>query len=52
MVFHEWVAVGVTPRGPTLVIEVHLPNRAIGMAAALYSGHTRDTAFRADAEVL
>lgn len=52
LVFHEWVCVGVTPRGPSLVIEVHLPNRAKGMAAALYSGHTRDTAFRADAEVL
>ena len=52
MVFHEWVALGVSPRGPTLVIEVHLPNRAKGMAAALYSGHTRDTAFRHDAEVL
>jgi hypothetical protein len=52
MVFHEWVALGVAPRDPTLVIEVHLPNRAKGMAAALYSGHTRDTAFRSDAEVL
>lgn len=51
-VFNEWVAVGVTPRGPALVVEVHLPNRAKGLAAALYSGHTRDTAFRADAEVL
>jgi hypothetical protein len=52
MVFDEWVAVGVAPRGSTLVIEVHLPNRAKGMAAALYSGHTRATAFRHDAEVL
>ena len=52
MVFHEWVAVGVAPRGLPLVIEVHFPNRAVGMAAALYSGHTRDTAFRPDAEVL
>jgi hypothetical protein len=52
MVFHEWLALGVAPRSQTLVIEVHLPNRGVGMAAALYSGHTRDTAFRADAEVL
>ena len=52
MVFNEWVAVGVSPRGQSLVIEVHLPNRGKGLAAALYSGHTRDTAFRADAEVL
>jgi hypothetical protein len=52
MVFNEWVAVGVAPSGPTLIVEVHLPNRAKGLAAALYSGHTRDTAFRSDAEVL
>ena len=52
MVFNEWVAVGVAPRGSALVVEVNLPNRARGLAAALYSGHTRDTAFRADAEVL
>jgi hypothetical protein len=52
MVFNEWVAVGVAPSGPSLVVEVHLPNRAVGLAAALYSGHTRDTAFRSDAEVL
>ena len=52
MVFNEWVAVGVAPRGPSLVVEVHLPNRGKGLAAALYSGHTRDTAFRSDAEVL
>jgi hypothetical protein len=52
MVFNEWVAVGVAPKGPLLVIEVHVPFCAKGLAAALYSGHTRDTAFRADAEVL
>ena len=52
MLFNEWVAVGVEPHGAPLVIEVHFPNRAKGLAAALYSGHTRDTAFRPDAEVL
>jgi hypothetical protein len=52
IVFNEWVAFGVVPRGPSLVVEVSFPNRGIGLAAALYSGHTRDTAFRSDAEVL
>lgn len=50
--FNEWVAVGVAPRSERLVLEIHFPNRATGLAAALYSGHTRDTAFRADATVL
>ena len=50
--FHEWVAVGVQPRGERLVLEVRLPNRATGMAAALFSGHSRDTAIRPDATVL
>jgi hypothetical protein len=50
--FDEWVAVGVAPRGERVVLEVRLPNRGTGLAAALYSGHTRDTAFRADATVL
>jgi hypothetical protein len=52
MLFNEWVAVGVQPAGDRLVLEVQLPNRATGLAAALYSGHTRDTAFRPDASVL
>jgi hypothetical protein len=52
MLFNEWVAVGVAPRGERLVLEVELPNRAAGLAAALYSGHTRDTAFRPDATVI
>jgi len=52
MLFNEWVAVGVQPRGDRLVLEVRYPNRATGLAAALYSGHTRDAAFRADATVL
>lgn len=52
MLFNEWVAVGVRPRGDRLVLELHFPNRATGLAAALYSGHTRDTAFRPDATVL
>ena len=52
MLFNEWVAVGIKSSGPNLVLEVQFPNRAVGMAAALYSGHTRDTAFRPDAEVL
>jgi hypothetical protein len=50
--FNEWVAVGVVPRGERVVLEVALPNPATGLAVALYSGHTRDTAFRADATVL
>lgn len=52
VVFDEWVAVGVHPRGATLVVEVHLPQRATGVACALYSGHTRAMAYRADATVL
>jgi hypothetical protein len=52
MLFNEWVAVGIVPRGSPLVLEVHLPNRATGLAAAIYSGHTRDAAFRPDATVL
>jgi hypothetical protein len=42
----------VQPRGERLVIEVELPNRASGVAAAFGVGHTRDTAFRHDATVL
>ena len=52
MLFNEWTAVGIVPRESPLVLEVHLPNRGVGMAAALYSGHTRDAAFRPDARVL
>jgi hypothetical protein len=50
--FHEWVAVGVQPRGERVVLEVRFPDRATGMAAALYPGHSRDTAIRPDATVL
>jgi hypothetical protein len=50
--FNEWVAVGVQPRSERLVIEVRLPRAGTGLAAALFSGHTRDTAFRVDATVL
>lgn len=52
MLFNEWVATGVHPRGERLVLEVHLPNGGTGLAAALYAGHTRDTAFRVDATVI
>jgi hypothetical protein len=52
VLFNEWVAVGVEPRGDRVVLEVRFPNRATGLAAALYAGHTRDTAFRVDATVL
>jgi hypothetical protein len=50
--FLEWTAVGVHPTGRTATLEIHLPNAATGLAVALYSGHTRDTAFRVDATVL
>ena len=46
MIFNEWVVVGIVPRGSPLVLEVRLPNRATGLAAVIYSGHTRDAAFR------
>lgn len=52
VLFNEWVAVGIQPRAERLVLEARFANRATGLAAALYSGHTRDTAFRADATVL
>jgi hypothetical protein len=50
--FLEWTAVGVHPTGRTATLEIHLPKPATGLAVALYSGHTRDTAFRVDATVL
>lgn len=50
--FLEWVAVGVRPIGRSVVLEIHFPNAATGLAAALFAGHTRDTAFRSDATVL
>jgi hypothetical protein len=52
MLFNEGVVTGVAPRGPTLVLELVFPRPGTGLAAALYSGHTRATAFRADATVL
>lgn len=50
--FLEWTAVGVHPLGRTAVLELHFGRTGSGLAAALYSGHTRDTAFRVDATVL
>jgi hypothetical protein len=50
--FLEWVAVGVHPQGRTATLELLFPRSGTGLAAALYSGHTRETAFRADATVL
>jgi hypothetical protein len=50
--FLEWVAVGVRPAGRSVVLEIHFPEAASGLAAALFAGHTRDTAFRTDATVL
>jgi hypothetical protein len=50
--FLEWVAVGVRPSGRSAVLEVAFARAGTGVAAALYSGHTRDTAFRVDATVL
>jgi len=50
--FLEWVAVGIKPTGRSVVLELHFPHPASGLAAALYAGHTRETAFRPDATVL
>jgi hypothetical protein len=50
--FLEWTAVGVHPTGRTAVLELHFGSTGTGLAAALYSGHTRETAFRVDATVL
>ena len=50
--FLEWVAVGVHPAGRTATLELSFPKAGRGLAAALYSGHTRETAFRVDATVL
>jgi hypothetical protein len=50
--FLEWVAVGVHPVGRTATLELAFPRTGRGLAAALYSGHTRETAFRVDATVL
>ncbi len=50
--FLEWVAVGVHPTGRMATLELAFPNAASGLAVALYSGHTRETAFRVDATVL
>ena len=52
ILFNEWTAVGIVPRGTPLVLEIHLPKRATGLAAAIYAGQTRDAAFRPDATVL
>ena len=50
--FLEWVAVGVHPAGRTATVELAFPKAGRGLAAALYAGHTRETAFRVDATVL
>jgi hypothetical protein len=50
--FLEWVAVGIHPTGRTATLEIEFPKAASGLAVALYSGHTRSTAFRVDATVL
>lgn len=52
MLFNEGVVSGVAPREGRAVVELYLPERGVGLAAVLYSGHTRDTAFRVDARVL
>lgn len=52
MLFNEGLVRGVTARGSPVVLELYLPARGTGLAAALYSGHTRDLAFRTDATVL
>ena len=50
--FLEWVAVGVHPAGRSATLEIAFPTPGTGLAVALYSGHTRETAFRVDATVL
>jgi hypothetical protein len=52
MLFNEGLVRGVSARGERVVLEVYFGQRGTGLAAALYSGHTRDTAFRTDATVL
>jgi hypothetical protein len=51
-VFNEGLVPGLSPQGDRLVVELHLPNKGTGLAAALYDGHTRDLAYRVDANVL
>ena len=48
--FNEWLA-RVEPLGKSMVLEVSFPNVGRGVAAAIYGGHTRDTAYRVDARV-
>jgi hypothetical protein len=52
MLFNEGLVRGLSARGPRVVLEVYFGQRGTGLAAALYSGHTRDTALRTDATVL
>lgn len=52
MLFNEGVVSGVEPEGDRTVLALNLPQTGTGLAAALYSGHTRDLAFRTDARVL
>jgi hypothetical protein len=50
--FLEWVAVEIRPTDRSVVLEISFPKSGVGLATALFSGHTRDTAFRVDATVL
>lgn len=51
-VFNEGLVPGLSPTGDRVVVELHLPEKGTGLAAALYDGHTRDLAYRVDATVL
>jgi hypothetical protein len=51
MLFNEGVVVDVKPRGPRAVVELYFPHKGTGLAGALFSGHTRDLAYRARATV-
>jgi len=50
-VFNEWLA-RVEPLGKSMVLEVSFANKGIGVAGAVYGGHTRETAYRVDARVI
>jgi len=52
MLFNEGLVRGVSARESRVVLELYFAQKGTGLAAALYSGHTRDTAFRTDATVL
>ena len=51
MLFNEGVVMGIKPGEKRAMIELYLPNKGTGLAAALYSGHTQEGAFRTDVTI-